>query len=146
MKKQMLVKMALLVSALLGAQVASAGSVECKMSFNISGWSLIYKHSSGTGEVRCTDGTRMSVKITTNGGGLTAGKSKIEGGIGKFSGISSINEIPGVYAQADASAGAVKSGTAQVLTKGSVSLALSGSGQGFDLGVSIGGMSISKVK
>jgi hypothetical protein len=144
MKKLMLVKTAALVSALLLAQVASAAPVECKMSFNISGWSLIYKHSSGTGKISCSDGTRMNVKITANGGGLTAGKSKIEGGIGKFSGVNSISEIPGVYAQADASAGAIKSGTAQVLTKGTVSLALSGSGQGIDLGVSIGGMSISK--
>ena len=102
MKKLMLVKTAALVSALLLAQVASAAPVECKMSFNISGWSLIYKHSSGTGKISCSDGTRMNVKITANGGGLTAGKSKIEGGIGKFSGVNSISEIPGVYAQADA--------------------------------------------
>ena len=37
----------------------------------------------------------------------------------------------------------VKSGTAQILTKGTVSLALAGAGEGVDLGVSIGGFTLS---
>ena len=36
------------------------------------------------------------------------------------------------------------SGQAQVMTKGEISLALSGSGRGWDVGVSIGGFTITK--
>jgi hypothetical protein len=50
--------------------------------------------------------------------------------------------VLGTYAQGDASIGAGKSGTAQVLTKGTVSLALAGAGEGIDIGVSVGGFSI----
>ena len=56
-----------------------------------------------------------------------------------------IEDVLGTYAQGDASIGAGKSGTAQVLTKGTVSLALSGAGEGIDIGVSVGGFSIEPV-
>jgi len=52
----------------------------------------------------------------------------------------------GSYATADASAGAVRSSTAQVLTKGNVSLAISGTGRGWDLGISFGAFRITKRK
>jgi hypothetical protein len=86
----------------------------------------------------------MRVKIESKGGGLTAGKSHIDNGTGKFTDVHKIADVLGTYAQGDASAGAVKSGTAQVLTKGTVSLALAGAGEGVELGVSIGGFTISK--
>jgi hypothetical protein len=46
--------------------------------------------------------------------------------------------------QASASGSTVKGGQAQVMTKGEISLALSGSGRGWDVGVSIGGFTITK--
>lgn len=49
----------------------------------------------------------------------------------------------GVYASAGAYAGAVNSAEAQVLTKGPVSLALSGKGKGWDIGVAFGKFTIS---
>ena len=57
----------------------------------------------------------------------------------------SIRDVYGSYAQAGASAGAGKSGTAQVLTKGTTSMALSGSGEGVDLGVAVDGFKIEPV-
>ena len=56
-----------------------------------------------------------------------------------------IEDVLGTYAQGDASIGAGKAGTAQVLTKGTVSLALAGAGEGIDIGVSFGGFSITAV-
>lgn len=146
MKVRRLVQMSLVLCALTLSQMASAAALECTMRFSLSGWSVIYKHTSGQGVVTCTNGQSMKVKIESHGGGLTAGKSRIDNGVGNFSDITKIGDVLGTYAQADASAGAVKSGTAQVLTKGQVSLALSGAGQGIDLGVSIGGMTISEDK
>ncbi|MHB8387268.1 hypothetical protein [Metallibacterium sp.] len=75
----------------------------------------------------------MHVKITAQGVGLTAGKSRIDNGVGTFTDVHTIDDVLGSYAQGEVNAGPVKSGSAQVLTKGTVSLALAGSGQGIDL-------------
>lgn len=125
---------------------ASTGgaTIECKMHFETTSWSAIYKRMVGTGVVTCGNGTSMRVKIFAQGVGLTAGKSRIDHGVGTFTDVHSIDDVLGSYAQGEASAGMVKSGSVQVLTKGTVSLALSGSGQGIDLGVSVGKFTISK--
>ncbi|MGF6757438.1 hypothetical protein [Paraburkholderia sp. GAS42] len=76
------------------------------------------------------------MSIQMHGGGLTAGKFHVSGR-GDISNVYSIKEVFGSYAQAGASAGVVQSGTAQVLTKGTVSIALSGTGEGVNLGVAV---------
>lgn len=125
------------------AQAAEA-NLDCKLKFSMTGWAAIYKRAEGTGTVYCENGTSMNVKISAKGGGLTVGKSHIDNGTGKFSDVHKISDVLGTYAQGDASAGLGKSGTAQVLTKGTVSLALAGSGEGVDLGVSVGGFTIER--
>ena len=126
------------------AQAAEA-NVECHLSFSLAGWSAIYKHAEGKGTVVCSNGQRANVKISTVGGGLTAGKFRIDNGKGEITNVRSIDDVFGDYAQAGAEAGVVKSGQAQVLTKGTTSLALHGSGEGIDLGVSVGQFSITKI-
>jgi hypothetical protein len=116
------------------------------MRFNLKGWSAIYKHSEGTGVITCNNGTSYPVTIVANGGGLTAGKSQIDNGKGKFSDVNNVADLFGSYAQGDASAGVVKGGTAQVMTKGTVSLALAGAGEGVELGISFGKFTINRAK
>lgn len=116
----------------------AAGDIDCRLRFDMSGWSAFYKTASGTGTITCDDGSSLAVKVSSKGGGLTFGKSKIEGGVGEFSGVGNIRETLGTYAAAEAHAGAVKSSQAQVVTKGEVSLALAGTGKGWDLGVAFG--------
>ena len=123
---------------------AADADVTCTMTFEMSGWSAFYKTSSGTGRVKCTNGQTATVKLEAKGGGLTVGKSSIENGKGEFSGVKGIEEIFGSYASAEAHAGAVKSSKASVMTKGEVSLALSGTGRGWDLGVAFGALTISR--
>lgn len=124
--------------SLLAGPAARAGDLSCKMSFNLSGWSVFYKTASGSGTVRCSNGQVMHVRLRAKGGGLTFGKTRISNGIGKFSGVSNIREIRGHYANAEAHAGAERSADAQVVTKGNISLALSGKGRGWNLGVAFG--------
>jgi hypothetical protein len=135
-----------LALALFGSVQAHAESanLDCKLKFSLTGWSLIFKHAEGHGTVSCENGESMNVKISAKGGGLTVGKSHIDNGTGRFTDVHNIDDVLGTYAQGDASAGAVKSGTAQLLTKGTVSLALAGSGEGVELGVSVGGFTIEK--
>lgn len=121
---------------------AQAGKVDCKLKFNISGWSAFYKRSSGTGSILCTNGQSMRVRIEARGGGPTVGKSSIKNGIGEFSGVDNISQLLGNYVSAEAEAGAVKSAKAQVVTKGEISLALSGKGEGWEIGVAFGKFSI----
>ena len=118
--------------------------VKCEMTFSMKGWSAFYKTAKGTGTVKCSNGQTSTVQLRAKGGGLTVGKSSIEDGRGEFSAVHSIDEIFGSYAAAEAHAGAVKSAKAQVMTKGEVSLALSGKGRGWDLGIAFGKLTISR--
>ena len=127
------------------APLAHAGDTKCSLDFKMSGWSAFYKTASGSGTVKCSNGQSMKVKLSARGGGLTVGKSTITDGKGEFSSISGgINEILGSYIAAEAHAGAVNSAQANVMTKGEVSLALSGTGKGWDLGIVFGKLTISR--
>lgn len=121
--------------ALVAAPAAMAGDLTCKMTYSLSGWSAFYKTASGIGVVTCNNGQRMSVKIETKGGGLTFGKYKIRNGFGQFANVNDIRDVLGSYATAEAHAAADKSASAQAMTNGKVSLALSGKGKGWSLGV-----------
>ena len=130
------------LALVLAASPAEARDVSCRLDFDMSGWSVFYKTASGTGRVSCDNGQSMAVAIDAKGGGLSVGKSEIRGGRGEFSGVGSIREVLGTYVSAEAHAGVVKSSKAQVMTKGEVSLALAGTGEGVDLGVAFGAFTI----
>jgi hypothetical protein len=112
------------------------------MDYKLTGWSLVYKHTTGTGVVSCDNGATLPVKISARAVGVTAGKWHVDNGVGRFSDVHNIREVLGNYAQANANAALVKSGEAQVLTKGTVSLALAGGGEGIALGVDVGTLHI----
>ncbi|HET8941061.1 MAG TPA: hypothetical protein VFN13_03640 [Rudaea sp.] len=133
-------------SALFSVRAHAANQIDCTMRFNLTGWAAIYKHSEGHGTITCNNGRTFRVNIVAVGGGLTAGKFKVRDGSGKFSTVYNTDELFGSYAQGEANAGVVKSGVAQALTKGNVSLALAGTGQGVNIGVSFGKFTISKAK
>jgi len=136
----------LMLGALAAPSAHAAGKVDCQMRFSLTGWAAIYKHAEGSGTITCNNGRSFNVSIVAVGGGLTAGKYKIEDGIGKFSEVYDTSELFGSYAQGEAGAGAVRSANAQALTKGNVSLALSGTGEGVNLGISFGKFTIRRVK
>lgn len=144
-----LITTALLAGALsLGSLPAHArdadGDIDCKLQYSLTGWSVIYKHTTGRGTVTCNNGQSMHVRVSAKALGLTAGKWHIDHGTGRFSDVHNIHEVLGRYAQASANAGVVKSGEAQVLTKGPVQLALAGSGEGVNLGVDVGEFRITR--
>ncbi len=132
--------------ALFCVPVRAAGKIDCEMHFSLTGWAAIYKHAEGGGTITCSDGKSYRVNIVAVGGGLTAGKYKLEDVVGKFSEVYEASELFGSYAQGEANAGVVKSGVAEVLTKGNVSLALAGSGEGVNLGISFGKFTIQRIK
>ncbi len=140
-------KLAVLTSLLaigMAVQPAQARDTRCRMTFSLSGWSVFYKTSTGTGNIRCDNGQTMRVKLRAKGGGLTFGKTRVNNGIGAFSGVNDIEDVLGHYGAAEAHAGADKSAYAQALTKGNVSLALSGKGKGWNLGIAFGAFIIER--
>ena len=125
---------------------AHAGDTRCTLHYNMSGGGAFYKHSTGSGEISCDNGQHLAVSIESKGGGITFGHSEIKDGVGKFSPVADVHDLIGGYATAEANAGAGDASKAQVVTKGSISLALTGKGSGHTLGVSFGSFIISARK
>ena len=150
MKHNLVVTIALASVALLGAHLAVAqdesADLGCKLSFSLNGWSAVISSAEGKGVVTCKNGASIPVVISAKGAGLTAGRSQVDHGTGTFTHVRTIDDVLGHYAQGEAHAGVLKSGTAQVLTKGTVSLALAGSGRGIDLGVDVGEFTLKPAK
>lgn len=140
-----LVAMAVAVVMVMVAVPAQAGT-DCEMTFTMSGWSAFYKTASGTGTIKCDNGQKAKVKVSTKGGGITFGRSKIKDATGKFTEVDDISELFGSYGHGEAHAGAGKSAKASVVTKGEISLAIAGKGTGVDVGISFGKFTIEKVK
>ena len=132
------------ISAVVVAEDQGSSETRCTMKFNLKGWSAFYKTAEGTGRVTCSNGQSANVKINVIGGGLSFGKMEILDGEGTFSGVLNIREIYGAYVAAEAHAGAVKSVQASVYTKGDISLALTGTGRGINIGIDFGRLEISK--
>lgn len=124
----------------------AARNVDCRLDYQLSGWSLIYKHTTGNGRVSCDNGQSVPVRVSAKAVGLTAGKWKVDHGTGRFTDVRNIGEVFGRYAQASANLGVVKSGEAQVLSNGPVSLALAGAGAGVNIGVDIGAFRIEPMR
>lgn len=135
--------MALTVVLLLwgGGVNAAVSQGTCHIQYTVAGWSAIYQHALGNGRVTCSDGEHAAVRISLIGGGLDAGNSHTAGS-GVIAPVSSIKDVFGNYAEKGASAGAVKSGTAELLTKGAIVLTLKPSGAGKSLGVPVETFSI----
>jgi hypothetical protein len=146
MKRHMVLGLSALLLSLIAVAPAGAetDTTVCRMDYTLKGWSIFYKTSRGSATITCDNGQTATAKISAKGGGLTAGKSQIRDGHGRFSEVADIKELFGTYAGATAAAGAVKSSEAQALTKGEVSLALAGNGTGVELGVSFGKLTITR--
>jgi hypothetical protein len=136
----------LATGSLYSAHASAETKTDCELRFSLRGWAALYKHAEGSGTITCDNGKSFKVNIVAVGGGLTAGKYRVDGGKGKFSEVVNTNDLFGDYAQGEANAALVKGGSAQVLTKGTVSLALAGAGEGVDLGISFGKFTITHAK
>ena len=119
------------------ATAEGAADLGCSLKFSLSRWSAPQKHSEGSGIVSCGNGGLLRVRIAATGAGLSSAKAHIDGATGVFTDVHSIRDIFGAYTEAVATTHA-PSGNAQILSKGSVQLALSGRAQGIDLGLGIG--------
>lgn len=121
---------------------ASGAKIKCHLTYNLKSWSAFYKSGKGEGTVTCDNGETVNVMIRAHGGGVTFGKTNITDGKGTFSKVRSLQDLYGSYASSEAHGGVVKSGDVRAMTKGSVSLAVHGTGSGVDLGIAFGAFKI----
>jgi len=128
------------------AQAAGTAQLDCTLAFKMKGWSALVEVADGTGTVTCADGSSLPVNVRLRGAGATLGRNQVDNGVGKFTDVLKIDDVLGHYAQSGVHAGLVKSAGAQVLTKGTVSLALAGAGEGIDLGIAVGEFTIEATK
>ena len=138
----------LLFTALLMTLLAlpAAADTKCEMEFELSGWSIFYKTASGEGTIECDNGQTAKVTLSSKGGGITFGRSKIKDGFATFTSVDKLEDLLGTYVQAEAHAGAGESAKASAMTKGEVSLSFAGKGQGVDLGISFGKFTIERAE
>jgi len=132
------------VSATTFAGDHTSSTIECSMDFTLKGKSIFYKTAKGTGQVTCSNGQHAKVKLNVTGGGLSFGSMEILEGKGTFYEVLNIDEIFGGYLAAEAHAGAGKSTQISVYTRGNISLKLTGTGRGINVGFDFGKLEISK--
>lgn len=124
------------------AEPASAEMTKCRLTYNLKGWSILYSFSEGTGRISCTNGQAADVAMVAYGGGPAFGRQRLISGKGTFSGVEDISDLYGGYAEAAVYCGAGGAVEARGLMKSNVSLTLSGTGQGINLGIVFGSFSI----
>ncbi len=113
----------------------------CSMTYKLEGFSLAYKQYDGSGEISCRNGQKAKVRLSSKSIGFTIGYSVIEGE-GYFTDVKYISEIFGDYVSLGNHFGFINSVDRQVLTRGEISLVLLGKGKGFDIGFTLGDLSI----
>jgi len=116
---------------------AADENIECQISFSSNEWSAAYARMVGQGLVSCDDGSSMPVWLWAKGGGITAGMWKITDGKGKFHNVRKIEDVLGEYISVSGDIGVSRAATARLLSKGKITLSLTGKGEGFDLGIAI---------
>lgn len=142
--RELLIVFVFIVGNLSNAALAE-NTVTCKMIYKLKGWSFAYKQYNGSGDVTCNNGQSAQVILESKSLGFSIGVSEIEG-TGQFTELKDIKEIYGTFVSLEGHAGVTKSAAGQVLTRGVISLALSGEGRGIDIGVTLGGLKISPAK
>jgi hypothetical protein len=146
MKKTALQLLAGMVLAVAPMMLSAAEShVDCNLRFTAGQWSPQQAAVTGAGMLTCTNGSAMPVMVGASGPGIAAGRWSITDGRGAFGRVARIEDILGSYAAIEGDIGVSAAGTVQALTKGKLSLRLSGKGQGFSAGIAIRDFSISRL-
>jgi hypothetical protein len=145
--RTLIVAGAVMGASLVASHSANAqGLTSCRLDFGLKGWSAIVSSAHGDGVITCDNGQHAEVIIEAKGGGLTAGKYELRDGHGRFNKVGDIREIYGAYVSGSAGAGAVNDAQAAAMTKGPVSLSLTGKGSGWEIGVGVQRFVIKHVK
>lgn len=130
--------------AVVCASPAAAKHTSCRLTYDVEGWSVLYKVARGTGQITCRDGQTANVTIVAHGGGITFGTEGVKGGSGRFSGTEKIADLYGTYIEAGAHAGVGQGAAVEArgMFRGSKRLSLTGRGTGISLGFAFGGFTI----
>lgn len=123
--------LALLVALpVLAEEEMAESKIKCEMAFSMKGWAALYRTASGSGTITCSNGEKIEVVLESRGFGLAAGEAEVSDARGVFSPVVNTEELLGTYIGRSAVAAAGKADAAGAFTKGDVSLAVYGEGEG----------------
>ena len=122
----------------------SVAATRCRLSYDLDGWSAIYKTGRGEGVISCDDGQSANVRIITHGAGFTGGTQHIKGGKGVFSMTEKVEDLFRTYIEGTGHAGigADQFVEARAMFSGTKRLSVSGKGSAISLGMAFGGFTI----
>lgn len=104
--------------------------IKCEMEFSMKGWAALYRTASGSGTITCSNGETIDVELESRGFGLAAGEAEVSDARGVFSPVAKTEQLLGTYIGRSAVAAAGAADAAGAFTKGDVSLAVYGEGEG----------------
>jgi hypothetical protein len=122
--------------------VTASTELDCTLHFDMHGWSETRERAVGEGNITCTNGKTVEVRVEAYGPGVTSINSTFQDATGDFTEVSELNDLLGTYRGLVAPVGADRGAEVNVVTKGEVSVALAGAGKGWDLGVTMGRLDI----
>ncbi len=137
-------KLSLAVGLLFVMSFSSVQAEVCSLKYSMKGWAAFYKTYKGSGTVTCPSGKSANVNLSFTGGGFTFGSYEITNGKGTIQGVNNINDIYGGAFSLDGDAGFGKAIEGRLVLRGSRSLALSGKGNGYNLGWAMGSFKITR--
>ena len=70
--------LSLLLFAASSQSMAGTADLNCKLQYQVKGWSAVVKVANGSGTVTCSDGTTKAVTLKLRSIGATIGKSQID--------------------------------------------------------------------
>ena len=133
------------VSSFFFMPLSTALAEECSIEYTIKGWAAFYKTYEGTGTVSCPSGQSARVNLSLKGGGFTFGAYEITDGKGMLRGIEKIEDIYGGSFMMDGDAGFGRAVEGRWAPRGVRTRTLSGKGNGYNLGFSLGSLRITKI-
>lgn len=70
-------------------------SMTCELAFTAGNWSMHHRTARGSGELRCTDGRTLPVRVSVKAG--DGDTPRIDAGAASFSGVEDPRDVLGAY-------------------------------------------------
>ncbi|MDR6992955.1 hypothetical protein [Luteimonas sp. 3794] len=121
---------AMLIGAVLSAGASghtlAAESMTCELVFTAGNWSLQHRTARGTGELQCSDGRSLPVRVSVKARG--GDSLRIDAGAASFSGVEDPRDVIGAYVANG------QFGNDLAMRKGDISLRVTGTGDWWQQG------------
>ena len=117
---------AIVLMAAIGLPALAADPMTCELSFTAGNWSMQHRAARGSGELRCTDGRTLPVRVSVKARGGDA--LRIDSGAASFSNVEDPRDVIGAYVASG------RVGEDLAMRKGAIALRVTGTGDWWQQG------------